>query len=100
MGQAEINHFMQLRNRLVIATKNFGRQEKLSPVLIQTMFKDLKEQLKLAHRSLTLRTEQRKELYHSAWVQYKQAREFKNPSPIECKKGEGREDGINHPCEL
>ena len=40
---------MRLRNQLVIAAENFGREENLSPVLIPTMSNDLNEQLKLAH---------------------------------------------------
>ena len=43
-------HFMRLRNQLVIAAKNLDRVENLSPVLIQTMSKDMDEQLKLAHK--------------------------------------------------
>ena len=40
---------MRLRKQLVFATKNFGRAENFSPVLIPTMTKDMDEQLKLAH---------------------------------------------------
>ena len=41
---------MRLRNQLVNATENFAREEKLTPVLIRTMSKDMEEQLELAHR--------------------------------------------------
>ena len=46
--EADFNHFMRLRNQLVIAAENFGREENLSPVVILTMSKDLGEQRKLA----------------------------------------------------
>ena len=50
MGEADFNQFMQLRNQLVNAAENFAREENLTPVLIPTMFKDMDEQLKLAHK--------------------------------------------------
>ena len=49
MGEADFNHFMRLRNQLVIEEKNFGREEILSPVLKPTMSKHEDEQLKMAH---------------------------------------------------
>ena len=49
-GEANFNQFMQLRNQLVNAAENFGREGTLTPTLIPTMFEDLKEQLKLAHK--------------------------------------------------
>ena len=50
MGEAYFNQFMRLRTQLVIAAKNFAREENLSPVLISRMSKDMDEQLKLAHK--------------------------------------------------
>ena len=50
MGEADFNQFMRLRNQLVNAAENFARKEKLTPVLIPTMSKDMDEQLKLAHK--------------------------------------------------
>ena len=50
MGEADFNHFMRLRNQLVNAAENFGREENLTPVLIPTMSRDMNEQLKLAHK--------------------------------------------------
>ena len=49
MGEADFNQFVRLRNQLVTAAENFGREENLSPVLIPTMSKVMDEQLKLAH---------------------------------------------------
>ena len=50
MGEADFNQFMRLRNQLVNAAENFAREEKLTPVVIPTMCKDMDEQLKLAHK--------------------------------------------------
>ena len=52
MGEAVFNQFMRLRNQLVIAAENFAREENLSRVLIPTMFKDMADQLKLAHKAV------------------------------------------------
>ena len=46
-GEADPNQFMPLKNHLVIAAENVGREESLSPVLILTMLNDMEE--KLAH---------------------------------------------------
>ena len=50
MGEADFNQFMRLRNQPVIAAKNFAREEKMAPVLILTMSKDMDKQFKLAHK--------------------------------------------------
>ena len=50
MGEAYFNQFIRLRYQLVNAAKNFAREEKLMPMLIRTMSKDMDEQLKLAHK--------------------------------------------------
>ena len=52
MGEADVNQFMRLSNRLVNAAENFAREENFTPVLIPTMSKDMDEQLKLAHKVL------------------------------------------------
>ena len=49
-GEADFNQFMQLRSQIVIAAQNFPRGENLSPVQIATLYKDMVEQLKLAHK--------------------------------------------------
>ena len=50
VGEADFKQFMRLRNHLVIAAQNFGREENLSSVVISKMFKDMDEQLNLAHK--------------------------------------------------
>ena len=50
MGEADFNQFMRLRNQLIIAGKNYAKEENLSPVLLPTMSMDMDEQLKLAHK--------------------------------------------------
>ena len=52
MGEADFNQFMRLRNQLVNAAENFGREENLTLVLIPTMSRDMDEQLKLAHKEV------------------------------------------------
>ena len=49
MGEAVFKQFMWLRNQLVIAVGKFGREWKLSPMLIPTMSKKIDGQLKLSH---------------------------------------------------
>ena len=49
-GAAVFNQFLQLRIQLVIAVKNFAREETLSPVLLPRLSKDLDEQLKPTHK--------------------------------------------------
>ena len=48
--EADINRVLRLRSQLVIAAKNFGIEENLSPVLIHKMYQDMDEQLKLAQK--------------------------------------------------
>ena len=45
MGESNFNRFVLLRNQLVIPAQNFGRDQKLSPIQIPTMSKDMKEEL-------------------------------------------------------
>ena len=40
MEEAGFNQFMRLKNQLVNAAGNFAREEKLTPVLIPTKYKD------------------------------------------------------------
>ena len=50
MGEADFNQFKRLRNQPVNAAENVAREEKLTPVQISTMSKDMDEQLKVAHK--------------------------------------------------
>ena len=47
MREAELNQFTRLRNQLVNAADIFAGEEKLTPVLLPTMNRDMDEQLKL-----------------------------------------------------
>ena len=50
VGEADFNQFMRLRNQLVKAAENLATEENLTALLIPTMFKNMDEQLKLAHK--------------------------------------------------
>ena len=50
IGEADFNHFMRLRNQLVLAADNFATEENFSPLLVPTMSKDMDEKLKLVHK--------------------------------------------------
>ena len=52
MGEADFNQFIRQRNQLVVATDNFLREQKLSPILQSTLSKDIEEQLKLVHKAI------------------------------------------------
>ena len=54
VGEGNFKQFMRLRSQLVNAAENFAREEKLTPVLIPTMSKNMDEQLKLAHKVVDL----------------------------------------------
>ena len=49
-GEADFNQFMRLKNQLVNAAENFAREEKLTPVVIPTMSRDMDEQQTPAHK--------------------------------------------------
>ena len=49
-GEVDFIRFMQLRNQPVDAAENFPRDENLTRVLINTMSKDMDEQIKLAQK--------------------------------------------------
>ena len=55
MGELHFNRVIQLRNQLVIAAKNIGREENLSPVLIPTMAEDADEQIRPAHKVIDVK---------------------------------------------
>ena len=76
LGEADFSQFMRLRNQLVIAEENFGREETLYPVLIRTISKDKDEHFKLADKVVDVVDRQSKDLFDSAASQYGQVREF------------------------
>ena len=54
MGEADFNQFIRQRKQLVVASDNFLREQKLSPVLQSTLSKDMEEQLKLVHKVIDI----------------------------------------------
>ena len=54
MGEADLNQFFRLRNQLVLAVRDFSREENLSPVQLKLLAKDMEEQLKLLHKVVVL----------------------------------------------
>ena len=53
-GESNFNQLMRLRNQLVLAAENFGREENLSIVLTPTRSKYMDEQLKPAHKVIVV----------------------------------------------
>ena len=50
MGEADFNQFIRLRNQLVVAVRDFSKEENLPPVQVKLLAKDFEEQLKLTNR--------------------------------------------------
>ena len=50
MGEADFNQFIRLRNQLVVAVRDFSKEENLPPVQVKLLAKDVEEQLKLTHK--------------------------------------------------
>ena len=50
MGEAHFNQFIRLRNPLVVAVRDFSKEENLPPVQVKLLAKDMEEQLKLTHK--------------------------------------------------
>ena len=50
MGEADFNQFIRLRNQLIVAVKDFSKEENLPPVHVKLLAKDTEEQLKLTHK--------------------------------------------------
>ena len=50
MGEAYFSQFIRLRNLLVVAVRDFSKEENLPPVQVKLLAKDMEEQLKLAHK--------------------------------------------------
>ena len=52
MGEADFGQFIRLRNQLVVAVRDFRKEENLPPVQVKLLAKDIEEQLKLTHKVL------------------------------------------------
>ena len=50
MGEADFVQFIRLRNQLVVAVRDFSKEENLLPVQVKLLVKDMEEQLKLIHK--------------------------------------------------
>ena len=50
MGETDFNQFVRRRNQLVVAVRDFSKEENLPPVQVKLLAKDMEEQLKLAHK--------------------------------------------------
>ena len=50
MGEADFNHFIRLRNQLVVAVRDFSKEENLPPVQVKLLAKDKEKQLKLTFK--------------------------------------------------
>ena len=52
LGEADFNKFIRLRNQLVVAIRDFSKEENLPPVQEKLLAKDMEKQLKLTHKVL------------------------------------------------
>ena len=50
MGEADFYQFIRLRNKLVVAVREFSIEENLSSVQVKLLAKNMEEQLKLTHK--------------------------------------------------
>ena len=50
MGEPDFNQFIRLRNRLVVAVRDFSKEENMAPVQVKLLAKNMEEQLKLTHK--------------------------------------------------
>ena len=50
MGEVDFNQFIRLRSQLVVAVRDFSKEENLPPVQVKLLAKDMEEQLKLTHK--------------------------------------------------
>ena len=47
--ESDFNQFLRVRNQMVIVAQNFGREQKISPLQIPALSKDIDQQPKLPH---------------------------------------------------
>ena len=50
MREADFNQFLRLRNQLVVAVRDFSKEQKLPPVQVKLLAQDMEEQHKLTHK--------------------------------------------------
>ena len=49
MGETDFNQFIRLRKQLVVAVRDFSKEENLAPAQVELLAKDMEEQLKRTH---------------------------------------------------
>ena len=98
--EADFNWFIRLKNLLVIAAENFGREQNLSSLLIPTIAKDMDEQIKLANKLIAVVDQAiKRDLCDSAASQFGKAINFICSRPKICKEEGGRKISTNCLCE-
>ena len=50
IGEADFIQFFRLRNQLVVAVRDFSKEENLPHLQVKLLAKDMEEQLKLTHK--------------------------------------------------
>ena len=50
MEEADFNQFIRRRNQLIVAVRDFSKEENMPPVQVKLLAKDMEEQLKLTHK--------------------------------------------------
>ena len=100
MGEADFNQFIRLRNELVVAVRDFSKEENLHAVQVQLLAKDVEEQLKLTHKVVEVVDRLQKDLRDYAALQCGEARDFICSSAIVWKKKGRRKIQSNCLCEL
>ena len=50
MGEADLNQFTRPRTQLVVAVRDFSKEENLPTVQVKLLAKDMEEQLKFTHK--------------------------------------------------
>ena len=50
MGEADFNQFIRLRSQLIVAVRDFSKEESLPLVQLKLLAKDMEEQNKLTHK--------------------------------------------------
>ena len=50
MGEPDFIQFIRLRNQLIVAVRDFSKEENLAPVQVKLLAKDMEELLKLTHK--------------------------------------------------
>ena len=74
MGEADFIQFIRLRNQLVVAVRDFSKEENLPPVQVKLLAKDMQEQLKLTHKVVEVVDRPQKDLRDYAALQCGEAR--------------------------